>query len=162
MNLDNVLIGDIETTGFIEDMQGLESDLHVLGIAYLDNNKKWNVKTTKNKGDVKKVFENPNNVIVGHNFFMFDIPALEKIFKDIKIQATVLDSLLIAWYIEPNRIKEGKKYGLGNYGEEFGVKKPDIESWTDLSYEEYANRVTEDCKINTNLWVKHLSMLREI
>ena len=162
MNLDNVLIGDIETTGFIEDMQGLESDLHVLGIAYLDNNKKWNVKTTKNKGDVKKVFENPNNVIVGHNFFMFDIPALEKIFKDIKIQATVLDSLLIAWYIEPNRIKEGKKYGLGNYGEEFGVKKPDIESWTDLSYEEYANRVTEDCKINTNLWVKHLSMLREL
>lgn len=162
MNLDNVLIGDIETTGFLEDMQGLESDLHVLGIAYLDNNKKWNVKTTKNKEDVKKVFENPNNVVVGHNFFMFDVPALEKIFKDIKIQATVLDSLLIAWYIEPNRIKEGKKYGLGNYGEEFGVKKPDIESWTDLSYEEYANRVTEDCKINTNLWVKHLSMLREL
>lgn len=162
MDLDNVLIGDIETTGFIEDMQGVESDLHVLGIAYLDSNKKWNVKTTKNKEDVKKVFENPNNTIVGHNFFMFDVPALEKIFKDINIQATILDSLLVAWYIEPNRIKEGKKYGLGNYNEEFGIKKPDIESWTDLSFEEYANRVTEDCKINTNLWVKHLSMLREL
>ena len=162
MDLDNVLIGDIETTGFIEDMKGLESDLHVLGIAYLDSDKKWNVKTTKNKVDVKKVFENPNNTIVGHNFFMFDVPALEKIFKDINIQATILDSLLVAWYIEPNRIKEGKKYGLGNYGEEFGVKKPEIESWTGLTYEEYAHRVTEDCKINTNLWVKHLSMLREL
>lgn len=162
MNLDQVLIGDIETTGFIEDMQGLESDLHVLGISYLDNNKKWNVKTTKNKEDVKKVFENPDNTIVGHNFFMFDVPALEKIFKDINIQATILDSLLVAWYIEPNRIKEGKKYGLSNYGEEFGVKKPEITSWTDLSYEEYVNRVTEDCKINTNVWVKHLAMLREL
>lgn len=162
MNLDQVLIGDIETTGFIEDMQGLESDLHVLGIAYLDSSRNWNVKTTKNKEDVKKVFENPDNTVVGHNFFMFDVPALEKIFKDINIQATILDSLLVAWYIEPNRIKEGKKYGLGNYGEEFGVNKPEIESWTGLTYEQYAYRVTEDCKINTNLWVKHLAMLREL
>jgi uncharacterized pyridoxamine 5'-phosphate oxidase family protein len=162
MDLNSVIVGDIETTGFIEDMQGLESDLHVLGIAYMDNEKKWTVKTTNKKEDVKKVFENPNKTIVGHNFFMFDVPALEKIFKDINIQATILDSLLVAWYIEPNRIKEGKKYGLGNYGEEFGVKKPEIESWTGLTYEEYTHRVTEDCKINTNLWVKHLAMLREL
>lgn len=162
MNLDKVLIGDIETTGFIEQMEGKESDLHVLGIAYLNSDKKWIVKTTNTKEDVKKVFENPNNTIVGHNFFMFDVPALEKIFKDINIQATILDSLLIAWYIEPNRIKQGKKYGLADYGEEFGVKKPEISSWTDLSYEEYVNRVTEDCKINTNTWLKHLKMLRDL
>jgi len=162
MNLDGVIIGDIETTGLLEDMEGLESDFHVLGVAFLDSNKKWQIKTTNKKEDVKKVFENPNNTVVGHNFFLFDLPALEKIFKDIKIQATILDSLLVAWYIEPNRIKEGGKYGLGDYGEEFGVKKPEIESWTDLSYEEYQNRVTEDCKINTNTWLKHLSMLREL
>ena len=33
MNLDNVIVGDIETTGFIEDMKGVESELHVLGIS---------------------------------------------------------------------------------------------------------------------------------
>lgn len=162
MDLDRVLIGDIETTGFIEDMEGLESDLHVLGIAFIDSTEKWTVKTTNKKEDVKKVFENPNNTIVGHNFFMFDIPALEKIFKDINIQATILDSLLVAWYIEPNRIKEGGKYGLADYGEEFGVKKPEIESWTGLTYEQYENRVKEDCKINTNTWIKHLRMLRDL
>lgn len=162
INLDNVLISDLETTGFLEDMQGIESDLHVMGIAYLDLDKNWQIKTTSRKEDVKKVFENPNNTIVGHNFFMFDIPAIEKIFKDIDIQATILDSLLVAWYIEPNRIKEGKKYGLGDFGTELGVEKPKIESWTDLSYAEYQNRVSQDCKINASVWLKHLQMLRDL
>lgn len=161
MNLDTPLIGDIETKGFLEDIEGVESDLHVLGIAYKSGDS-WQIKTTNKKKDVKKVFENPNNTIVGHNFFMFDIPSLEKIFKDIKIQATVIDSLLVAWYIEPNRIKQGRKYGLGDFGEEFGVEKPEIESWQGLPYEEYVNRVTEDCKINTNTWLKHLGMLRRL
>ena len=136
-NLDNVLVGDIETKGFLEDIVGEKSDLHVLGIAYLDSNKKWQIKTTNKEEDVKKVFENPNNTIVGHNFFMFDVPSLEKIFKDIKIQATIIDSLLVAWYIEPNRIKEGGKYGLADYGVEFGVPKPEIgsEEWVGLSEE---------------------------
>ena len=161
MELDRPLIGDIETTGFLKDMEGKESDLHVFGVAYFSAGK-WEIKTTNKKEDVFKVFENPKNTIVGHNFFLFDLPALEKIFKDIKIRATIIDSLFVSWYIEPNRIKEGKKHGLGDYGEEFNVPKPEIESWTDLSYEEYQNRVAEDCKINTNTWLKHLKMLKEL
>ena len=161
-DLDNVLVGDLETTNLLENMEGLKSDFHVLGIAYLDSNKEWKIKTTNKEEDVKKVFENPNNTIVGHNFFMFDVPALEKIFKDINIQATIIDSLLVAWYIEPNRIKEGGKYGLADYGEEFGVKKPEIDDWQGLSFAEYENRVKEDVKINTNTWFKHLRMLREL
>jgi hypothetical protein len=161
-DLNNVLIGDIESKGFLEDIVGEKSDLHVLGIAYLDSNQKWQIKTTNREEDVKKVFENPNNTIVGHNFFMFDIPSLEKIFKDINIKATIIDSLLVAWYIETNRIKEGGKYGLSDFGTEFGVPKPEISDWQGLSYEEYENRVKEDCKINTNTWFKHLNMLREL
>ena len=163
MDLNKVLVADIETTGFLEDMKGVEEDLHVLGVAYLDKDKKWQIKTTNKKEDVKKVFENPDNTIVGHNFFMFDCPALEKIFKGINIQATIIDSLILAWYIEPNRIKEGGKYGLADFGEsDFGIKKPEISSWTNLSYEEYCHRVTEDCKINVNVWLKHLRMLRDL
>lgn len=162
MNLDEPYVGDIETTGLLEDMEGLKSDLHVLGICYLNTEGVWSAITTNKEDDVKKVFENPDNTIIGHNFYMFDIPALEKIFKDINIKATIIDSLLVAWYIEPNRIKEGGKYGLADYGEEFGVKKPEIDDWQNLSYEEYENRVTQDIKINTNTWFKHLRMLREL
>ncbi|MAX51443.1 MAG: hypothetical protein CMH22_05645 [Methylophaga sp.] len=157
IDLDTPLIGDIETKGFLEDIKGVESDLHVLGIAYKTKDG-WSVKTTNKKEDVKKVFEDPNNTIVGHNFYMFDIPSLEKIFKGIQIKATIVDSLLVAWYIEPNRIK----YGLSDYGEEFNVPKPKIDDWENLSYEEYVNRVTEDCKINTNTWFKHLKLLRDL
>jgi len=39
MNLENVLVGDIETRGFLEDMEGIKEDLHVFGVAYLDSNK---------------------------------------------------------------------------------------------------------------------------
>lgn len=133
-DLKNIYIGDIECTGFLEEMEGVESDLHVLGVSYLGKDGLWKVKTTNSKEDVKRVFEDPNNTVLGHNFYMFDIPALEKIFKDINIKATILDSLFIAWYIEPNRIKEGKKYGLGDYGEEFGVKKTAVDSneWVGL------------------------------
>lgn len=136
MDLDNVFVGDIETTGLLPDMEGKESDLHVLGVSYF-NGTSWSIKTTNKKEDVKKVFEDPNNTIVGHNFFLFDLPALEKIFKGINIQATIIDSLILAWYIEPNRLKEGKRYGLGDYGEQYGVPKPEIgsEEWAGLSEE---------------------------
>src|SRR5690606_3773206 len=111
---------------------------------------------------IEKVFENPNNVILGHNLYMFDLPSLEKIYKGIDIKATILDSLLIAWYIEPNRIKEGGRYGLADFGEQYGVKKPEIESWTNLSYEEYEHRVIEDVRINTLLWLDQLEKLRKL
>lgn len=163
MNLDRVFVGDIETKGFLHQLkEGCESDFHVLGVSYINKDNKWEIKTTKDKEDVRKVFENPNNTIVGHNFFLYDIPAIEKLFIDIKVKAIIIDSLFLAWYIEPNRIKQGKLYKLENYGEEFGIKKPEIQSWTNLSYEEYVNRVSEDVKINTNLWVKHHKMLKEL
>lgn len=161
MQLDKPLIGDIETKGFLDDLEGLPSELHVFSVCYYSG-ENWKVKSTRSIEDLKKVFEDPNVTIVGHNFFMFDIPAIEKMFKDIEIKCTIIDSLIVAWYIEPNRIKKGKKYGLESFGEEFGVPKPEIEDWTNLSYEEYKFRCEEDTKINTNTWVKHLRMLRQL
>lgn len=157
MDLDNVFVADIETDGFLEEL----TKLHVLGVVYKDSEGNYQVKTTNKEEDVKKLFENPDAVIVGHNFYLFDIPALEKLY-NIEVKATIVDSLFIAWYIEPNRIKEGKLYGLESYGEDFGVKKPEITDWKNLSYEEYEHRVAEDTKINTNLFVKQLTQLREL
>lgn len=161
MDLEKVYIVDIETTGLLHEMEGVETDLHVLGVSY-NVSGEWKIKTTNKRKDIEKLLGNPNNVIVGHNFYLFDIPALEKIYKGIEIKAYIIDTLFLAWYIEPNRLKEGGRYGLEDYGEQFGVPKPEITSWTDLSYEEYSNRVSQDVRINTNLWFYLLQKLREL
>ena len=105
MNLDNVYIADLETKGFLEKLHSWE-DFHVLGIGWKNKNNTWQIKTTNNFDDVQKVFGNKNNYIVMHNGIRYDKPALEKM--GIKVEATIIDTLALAWNLYPNRIKEGK------------------------------------------------------
>lgn len=155
MDLEKVFISDIETNGYLHDV----TKLHVLGCCYKNSKGQWDIKTTAKKEDVIKLFCNPNNTIVGHNFWLYDVPVIEKLY-NVKVTATIIDTLWLAWYIDFDRIKKGKRFGLASYGEDYGVPKPEIESWTDLSFEEYKNRVVEDAKINTNLWVDLLKKYR--
>jgi hypothetical protein len=99
---------------------------------------------------------NPDNVIVGHNFIDYDKPALEKL--GYEFNAQVIDTLGLSWYL----YNEKFQHGLAEWGEYFGVPKPEIEDWENLSYDEYRHRCEEDVKINTNLWVMMLDLLREL
>src|SRR5687767_8488843 len=72
-------------------------------------------------------------LVVGHNFIRFDVVHLERLLK-IKITATLVDSLAVAWYLEPSR---SSSYGLDSYGEQFGIKKPIIIDWQNLDIEDY-------------------------
>lgn len=147
MNLDKVFVADCETDGLIEQV----TKMHVLSVGYKNSEGKWVIKSTDKKEDVEKVFCNPENVIVMHNGRRYDKPVLEKI-HDITITATVIDSLSLAWWLYPTRAKEGKKFGLESFGEDYGVSKPKITDWENLSYEEYTHRCEEDVKINIILW----------
>lgn len=86
-------------------------------------------------------------IFIGHNIIRWDIPTLEKIL-GIKINGTFIDTLALSWYLEPNR----PKHGLEGYGVDFGVAKPQIDNWLDLSIEEYCHRCEEDVEINYRLW----------
>ena len=85
--------------------------------------------------------------LVGHNIIRFDAPAIEKVL-GIKIKARMIDTLALSWYLHHTRLK----HGLGEYGEEYGVPKPVVDDWDNLSKEEYAHRCNEDVKINVRLW----------
>lgn len=160
MNLDDCIVADIETVGFLEDLSSSE-DLHVFGYAKRsEKDGKFKLYTVRTEEEIRELLENPENVIVGHNFYLYDIPAIKIMFPKIDIKATIIDSLFLSWYIDFGRVYEGKKFGLASYGEDYGVPKPEIESWTGLTYEEYAHRVKEDCKINTYLWLDQLKKLR--
>lgn len=158
MNLDNVMVADIETKGLLHEISE-PSDFHVLSVGYKDSKNKWSIKSTNKEEDVRKVFENPNNVIVGHYFIPYDAPALEKMF-GFKIKATIIDSIGISWYLYNKR----KKHGLEEWGEEIGIEKLKVDpsEWKTISYEKATARCESDVKINVTIWLKFLKYLREI
>ena len=148
-----VYVCDCETDGFLDEL----TKIHTFGIGWKTKDNTWAVKDTNKYEDMVKVLSDPTKVCVFHNGYLFDKKALEKVL-GIKIEAFIIDTLPLAWALFPNRLK----YGLEFFAEDYGLKKPKIESWTDLSYEEYANRVKEDVKINIALWDDCLNYLMEL
>ena len=128
---------DIETDGLLDEM----TKIHVL--AYSDRNEVFHI----GDYDAMREFFEEQEVLIGHNIIRFDIPAVEKIL-GIKIKARLIDTLALSWYLNHDRIK----HGLEGYGVEYGVPKPVVKDWNNLSYEEYAHRCSEDVKINSRLW----------
>ena len=154
MNLENVMVSDIETDGLLDTL----TKMHVMSVGWKNKDGKWQIKSSPNKEDVVKVFCNPDNIIVMHNGRRFDKPALERIF-NIKVTAIIIDSLAVAWAVEPLRTR---KFGLETYGEDFGVPKPKIDDWDNLPYEVYEQRCTSDVKINILLWEQLYEKLKLI
>lgn len=97
------------------------------------------------------------DVLIAHNCIRFDIPLLEKLL-DIKITATIVDTLILSWYLEPDRLQHGLEY----WGDEFGIPKPYIADWNNLSVDDYVHRCEEDVKINTKLWKRFRSHLIQL
>lgn len=157
-DLDNVLVVDIETRGLLNTLKSKE-DLHIMSVGWKSNGK-WNFKSTKNEEDIRKVFENPNNTIVGHFFLGYDLPALHIMFPNINFQAKIIDSLSLSHYLYNDRLK----HGLEDWGTELGFEKVKIseEEWANLTYEKAKERCERDCLINALLWDKQLILLREL
>lgn len=97
-------------------------------------------------------------LLIGHHIQRFDIPHLERLL-GIKIKARLIDTLAIAWYLEPKR---EKGYGLDDYGEQYGIKKPVVIDWDTLPIEDYIHRCKEDVKINFKLWTEQKNLLLKI
>ena len=154
MNLDNAFVADIETVGYLEDLNSFD-DLHVLSCSYYSEGQ-WKLKSTKSKEDIQKLVGNPQNTIIFHSGIAYDKPALEIMGFDFK--AEIIDTLPISYYLYSER----DKHGLESWGEFFNVAKPKIDDWKGLTFEQYKHRCEEDVKINTNLWVMMLEYLRKL
>lgn len=95
--------------------------------------------------------------LIGHNIVQYDIPLLEKLL-EIKIEAKLIDTLPISWYLFPKRIL----HGLEAWGDDLGVAKPVIEDWQNLDVEDYLNRCETDVEINLLLWKKISKDLKKL
>lgn len=113
-------------------------------------------KSTTNYDNMRKFFTKAK-ILVGHNITRWDIPVVERLL-NIKIDALLVDTLALSWYLYPDRIK----HGLEDWGEELGIPKPPITDWHNLTIEEYIHRCSTDVKINTLLWEKMWRYLNDI
>ena len=120
------IIMDIETDGLLENV----TKIHCLSYLNIDTDDK--IVTLVDYNEMKKLLSQDNLEICGHNIIRYDIPVLEKLL-NIKIKARLIDSLALSWYLYPMK----KKHGLEQWGDELGVKKPEIEDWTNLKIADY-------------------------
>jgi hypothetical protein len=97
------------------------------------------------------------DVLVGHNISMWDVPQLERVL-NIKVKARLIDTLALSWYLFPDVRAPGLEY----WGEYFNVPKPPIKDWKHLDIKDYIHRCETDVKINTLLWEKEQDYLNRL
>tara|TARA_R110002073_G_scaffold3315_6_gene22340 strand:+ start:4473 stop:6497 length:2025 start_codon:yes stop_codon:yes gene_type:complete len=144
---------DIETDGLIS------TKIHVMSVGYKDSEGEWKVKSTPDYDTMVEIMSDPDNTVVGHHFKIFDSVQLSNVL-GFEVKARIIDTLPLAWYIFPER--RSGTFGLGAFGEDYGIPKPEIDDWENLSYEDYKNRCEEDVKINIALWEDILERLVEL
>ena len=96
--------------------------------------------------------------VVGHYMVLFDVPLCEKLLDIDLSELMVIDTVALSWYLNTKR----ELHGLDSFHEDYGIAKPKIDNWDDLSYEEYKFRCEEDVKINVALWKDFMFRLEEI
>ena len=133
-----MIVFDVEANGLLDQA----TKIHCL--SYTSDGKDY--KTIFDYSDMRDLLLSQHG-LVGHNIVRYDVPLIEKIL-GIKLKARLFDTLPMSWVLNLNR----PKHGLESFGEDFGVPKPQITDWDNLTAKEYAHRCTEDVKINWLLW----------
>lgn len=86
--------------------------------------------------------------VIAHNGKAYDVPLVQKLLGIDLSSLMVIDTLALSWYLNFDR----KKHGLDSFHADYGIEKPKIDDWENLTYEEYRHRCEEDVKINSALW----------
>ena len=133
-----MIVFDVEANGLLDDA----TKIHCL--SYTTDGVTYD--TLFDYDGMKDLLLNQQGLI-GHNIIRYDIPLLEKIL-GIKIEARLFDTLPMSWVLNYNR----PKHGLESFGEDFGIPKPKIDDWNNLTQDDYRHRCVEDVKINWKLW----------
>ena len=130
---------DIETNDFLD----VVDKVHV--VSYKDETMR-EPKSIYDYGDIKEFFSQ-DRIFIGHHIIGYDFPALSKVLQVSKPKRLV-DTFPLAYTLMPNR----KSYGLESFGEDYGVPKPVVKDWENLTREDYTHRCESDVKINCRLW----------
>lgn len=96
--------------------------------------------------DIKEFFKQ-DRIFIGHHIIGYDFSALAKVLQ-VEKPRKLVDTYPLAVTLMPNR----SSYGLEGFGEGYGVPKPVVKDWENLTREDYTHRCESDVKINWCLW----------
>jgi hypothetical protein len=125
-------------------------------LSFWDIEEPTQVETLIDYDSMRKFFTS-YDVYIGHNIRRWDLVHLERIL-GIEIKKTFIDTLAVAWVLDPAR----KKNGLEAYGEFYGIKKPYIFDWENQLLSDYVNRCETDVQINLRLWQDQIKYLNKL
>ena len=129
----DVVCLDMETDGLLDTI----TKVHVMGT---------DTEATTDYQRMRELWQ-ADTIKVCHNIAMFDAQACRRIL-GVEPGGVLIDTLAVSWYINYDR----GEHGLDSYGDEFGIKKPEVSDWTGEAIEVYIHRVQEDVKIQRALW----------
>ena len=155
-----IYCADLESTGLLHHLieQGDKAKMHNFCAKSIESGSMWtfHTDTEVDRNKISK-FLDRDIVLVMHNGICYDRNALKFFGYDVS-KVHFVDTLALSWYLDLNRTK----HGLQSYGDEFGVPKPEIKDWEDLTQEDYDERVQEDVKIQYLTYKKLKSRFEEI
>lgn len=149
-----VYIFDIEADNLLDDV----TKIHCLSIGKVLKSGEVRVVSTTDYDEMRDFFLNKDIIKVGHNIISYDQEVIIKVLGIQPTEKNLIDTLLLSWYLYPNR----NTHGLKDFGEDFGIPKPPVEDWQEQPVEVYIHRCEEDVKINHMLWMQQRDYLFEI
>ena len=152
-----IYASDIESSGLTHHLieQGDEAKLHNLCAYNIENQETYLFEGTQR--DTIEKFLDREIIVIMHNGICYDKNALKILGYNVD-KVHFVDTLALSWYLDLKR----DKHGLESYGDEFGVPKPEIKDWKDLTQEDYNHRVREDVKIQYRTYKKLKGMFEEL
>lgn len=144
-NWENATVCDLESDNLLEEA----TKIHVVSCEMQDG-RRVSIKGDDHERIRSYLRHHIDNKIpvVYHNGKSFDVPLFEKLLGVDLSELMVIDTLALSWYLNTNR----KRHGLDSFLEDYGIEKPKVDDWENLTYEEYEHRCSEDVAINKALW----------
>jgi DNA polymerase I-like protein with 3'-5' exonuclease and polymerase domains len=155
-----IYAADVEATGLLHHLleQGDKAKLHNLCVMNVEdcNMQTLHTDTEQQRKDIQALLDQPT-IFIMHSGICYDKNAIKHFGYDVS-KVIFVDTLALSWYLDLNR----DKHGLESYGEEFGIKKPEVKDWENLTQVDYDHRVQEDVKIQYRTYKKLKGMFEEL